>query len=84
MTTKDSFDAQPAAFEDTVFEHRLHHILAAGGRKAAGRRSQGRYENPIKVNGYEEEFPYNRPDIFFSDLHIAFSTVAKGCSCLSI
>ena len=35
VTTKDAFDAEPSAFEDYVFEHRLHHVLATGRRIAA-------------------------------------------------
>ena len=30
MAAADAFDSQPAAFENTVFEDGLHHILAAG------------------------------------------------------
>lgn len=98
MTTKDSFDAEPAALEDAVFEHRFDHVLAAGRRVAAGWRSKRRNEHPVKINRNEEELTnVNLPFrllavgcliyfsvIFFKALHIAFSITLYGCSSLSM
>ena len=84
MAAQDALDAQPAAFEDTVFEDSFHHILTASRRIATGRRGKRRDKNPIKVHRYQEYLSYDCSDIFFSDLHIALLIVAKGCSSLSI
>ena len=51
MAAQDAFDAEPAAFENTVFEDRFDHILAAGGGVAAGRWRQGRDEHTVKIDG---------------------------------
>ena len=51
VAAEDTLDAEPGTFEDTVFEHRLHHILAARRRIAAGRRRQRRNEHPVEING---------------------------------
>ena len=55
MAAQDALDAQPAAFEDPVFEDGLHHILATGRGIAAGRRSQRRDEDPVEINGEKEK-----------------------------
>ena len=36
MASANALDAQPTALEDSVFQHRLHHVLRAGGGEAAG------------------------------------------------
>ena len=41
MATEDTFDAEPAAFEGSVLEDRLHHVLAAGRCITARRGRQG-------------------------------------------
>ena len=56
MTAADTFDAQPAAFEDAVFEHGLHHVLAARWGITAGRRRERRDENPVEIDGKKENF----------------------------
>ena len=56
MAAKNTFEAQPCAFEDTVFEYRFHHILAARRRIAAGWRCKGRDEDPIEIDGEKENF----------------------------
>ena len=50
MTAADTFDAEPAAFENTVFENRFYHVLAACRCITASRRCQRRNENPIEIN----------------------------------
>ena len=85
MAAQDALDAQPAAFEDAVFEHGFHHILAARRRIAAGRRRERRDENPVEIDGQQKSLAHNYfPFIFFSALHTAFSMVAKDCSSLSM
>ena len=56
MTAEDAFDAEPAAFEDTVFEDRFYHVLAAGRGEATGRRCQRGDEGTIEIDGEEENF----------------------------
>ena len=50
VAAEDALDAEPGAFEDTVFEHRLHHILAAGRCISAGGRRQRRNEHPVEID----------------------------------
>ena len=99
MTTADSLDAKPAAFENAVLEDRFYHILTASRRITASRRRQRRDENAVEINRKKEEFSdENLPfvvcrlslvvshfsAIFFRALHIAFSMTAYGCSSLSM
>ena len=56
MASQDTLDAQPTAFEDAVFEDRLHHVLTASRRVAAGGRGKRRDKDPVKVNRDEENF----------------------------
>lgn len=63
MATEDTLDAQPAALENTILEHRFDHILATRGRKAARRRRQGRDERPVEIDGEQKnlaqhDFPF--------------------------
>ena len=51
MATADALDTEPAAFENTMFEDRLDHVLAAGGRIAARGRRQRRDEDPVEIDG---------------------------------
>ena len=57
MTTADTLDAEPAAFENTVLEDSFYHVLAARGREAAGRRRQRRNEDAVEIDRQEEQFP---------------------------
>lgn len=89
MAAKDTFDAEPGAFENTVFEHRFHHVLATGRCESAGRRGKRRNASPVEIDRQEEEFSdENLPfwmlgvgcliyfsAIFLMALHIAFSMV---------
>ena len=85
MAAQDALDAQPAAFEDTVFEHSLHHVLTAGRRVAAGRRGERRDKDPIEVDRDQEDLPQHYfPLILFRALHTAFSITANDCSSLSM
>ena len=66
MTAADTFDAEPCAFENAVFEDSLHHVLAAGRCKAAGRRSERRDKDPIEIDGQQKhlthyDFPILHP-----------------------
>ena len=55
MATEDTFDAEPSAFEGSVLEDRLHHVLAAGRRITARRRRQGRDKDPVEIDGEKEK-----------------------------
>ena len=61
MTTEDAFDSKPTSLEDSVFENRFDHVLAASRRVPAGRRCQRRYENPVKIDRQEEELTNKEP-----------------------
>ena len=50
VTTQDTFDTEPTAFEDTVFEDGLHHVLTASRRIAARRGREGRDEDAVEIN----------------------------------
>ena len=81
MTTADTFNAEPAAFENAVFKHRLDHVLTARWRVTARWGSQGRYEHPVEIDREQERLAHvNQPTlvvaIFFRALHIAFSMTA--------
>jgi len=66
MTAEDALDAEPTAFEDTVFEDRFNHVLTACRGIATGRRCKRRDENPIEIDGDEEDFSYeNLPCLMF-------------------
>ena len=84
VTTADAFDAEPTAFEDTVFEDGFHHVLAARRCVSARGRREGRDEDAVEINRQQKRLPYDCSDIFFRDLHMAFSITAKDCSSLSI
>ena len=56
MAAEDAFDAEPSAFEDSVFEYRFDHVLAASRCVAAGRRCERGYEDPIEIDREEENF----------------------------
>ena len=63
MAPEDTFDAEPSAFEGSVLENRLHHVLAAGRCITARRRRQGGDEHPVEINGEkenlaDESFPF--------------------------
>ena len=58
MAAAYPFDAEPASFEDTVFEHGFDHILAACRSKAASWRCQRRDKDPVEIDREEEEFSY--------------------------
>ena len=58
MTAADTFDAEPCAFENAVFEHGLHHVLAASRRKAAGRRSERRDKHPVEIDGQQKHLTH--------------------------
>ena len=78
MATADALDTEPAAFENTMFEDRLDHVLAAGGCIAARGRRQRRDEDPVEIDRKEENFsnenlPFYRFAIFVRALHTAFS-----------
>ena len=40
MAAQDALNAQPCTFEDTILHHRLYHVLATCGCKAACRRGE--------------------------------------------
>ena len=84
VTTQDTFDTEPTAFEDTVFEDGLHHVLTASRRIAARRGREGRDEDAVEINRQQKRLPYDCSDIFFRDLHMAFSITANDCSSLSM
>ena len=85
MATQDALDAEPAAFEDPVFEYGLHHILTACRRIAAGGRGERRDEDTVEIHWYQEDLSRHYfPLIFFRALHIPFSITANDCSSLSI
>ena len=79
MTAADTFDAEPRAFENAVFEHSLHHVLAASRCKAAGRRSERRDKHPVEIDGQQKhlthyDFPVLHPFPFhFSPFPFHFS-----------
>ena len=74
MAAQDALDAQPTAFEDTVFEYGFHHILAASRRVAAGRRCKRRDEHAVEIDRYQKQLTQHYfPLIFFRLLHTAFS-----------
>ena len=77
MATENSLDAEPAAFKNTVLEHRFDHILTTSRCEATGRRRERRDENTVEIYRQKEKLsqPYF-PLIFFSALHTAFSTTA--------
>ena len=54
VAAEDAFDAEPAAFENPVFEYCLHHILAARRRVTAGRRRERGDKDPVEIDGEEE------------------------------
>ena len=56
MAAEDAVDAKPSALDNTVFEHRLHHVLAARRRIAARRGRQRRNEHPVEIDREEEDF----------------------------
>ena len=56
MATADSFDAEPTAFENAVFEYSFDHVLAASGRVTAGGRRQGRDKGAVDIDREEENF----------------------------
>ena len=56
MATADSFDAEPTAFENAVFEYSFDHVLAAGGRVTAGGRRQGRDKGSVEIDREKENF----------------------------
>ena len=58
MTAADTFDAEPRAFENAVFEHSLHHVLAASRCKAAGRRSERRDKHPVEIHGQQKHLTH--------------------------
>lgn len=77
MATADSFDAEPAAFEDPVFQDGFDHILAACRRISAGRWRKRRDEDAVEINRQQKRFTNNYfPFILFSALHTAFSMTA--------
>jgi hypothetical protein len=84
MTTADAFDTKPTAFEDTVFENGLYHVLAACRCVTARRGRERRDEDAVEINRQQKRLPYDCSDIFFRDLHMAFSITANDCSSLSI
>ena len=55
MAAQDTLDAQPTAFEDTVFEDRLHHVLTASRCVAAGGWGQRRDKDPVKIDREEKK-----------------------------
>lgn len=57
MATENTFDAEPSAFEGSVLENRLHHVLATGRRITARRRRQGRDERPVEIDRKKKNFP---------------------------
>ena len=61
MAAEDAFDAKPSAFENTIFEHRLHHVLAARRRITARRGRQRRNEHPVEIDREEEDFAEENP-----------------------
>jgi len=54
MATADSLDAEPAAFENAVFEDCFDHVLAASGRVATRWRRQGRDKHTVEIDRKEE------------------------------
>ena len=56
MATADSFDAEPTAFENAVFEDCFDHVLAASWRVTAGGRRQGRDKSTVEIDREEENF----------------------------
>ena len=74
MAAEDAFDAEPAAFERSVFEYGFHHVLAARRCVATRRRGERRDEEPVKINRNQKQLASNYfPLIFFRALHMAFS-----------
>ena len=77
MAAQDALDAQPAAFEDPVFQDGFDHILAACRRISAGRWRKRRDEDAVEINRQQKRFTNNYfPFILFSALHTAFSMTA--------
>ena len=58
MTAADTFDAEPRPFENAIFEHGLHHVLAASRCKAAGRRSERRDKHPVEIDGQQKHLTH--------------------------
>lgn len=56
MAAEDAFDAKPSAFEDSVFEYRFDHVLAASRCVATGWRCERGDTDPIEIDREEEEF----------------------------
>ena len=56
VTAANAFDAEPAAFEDAVFEDGFDHILTACRCISAGRGCKRRDEGAIEIDGEEENF----------------------------
>ena len=55
MATEDTFDTEPPAFEGSVLEDRLHHVLTAGRRITARGRRQRRDKDPVEIDGEKEK-----------------------------
>ena len=67
MATADALDTEPAAFENTMFEDRLDHVLAAGGCIAARGRRQRRDEDPVEIDRQEKNIAQH---YFYSMYHL--------------
>ena len=76
MASANAFDAQPTALEDAVFQHRLHHVLRAGGGEAAGGGRKGRDAGPVEIYREQCSLPQE-------DLERGFIRV-HSCNCFSI
>ena len=62
VATQYAFYAQPAAFEDTMFQYGLHHVLAARGCEPTRRRRQRRDTIPVEIHRQQKHLSYNRLD----------------------
>ena len=62
VATQYAFYAQPAAFEDTMFQYGLHHVLAARGCEPTRRRRQRRDAIPVEIHRQQKHLSYNRLD----------------------
>lgn len=80
MTAADTFDAEPCAFENAIFEDSLHHVLAASRRKAAGRRSERRDKHPVEIDGQQKHLThYDFPILHTFGRWSMVDGPCKGC-----
>jgi hypothetical protein len=73
MATADALDTHPTAFENTIFEHRFYHVLAAGGCIAARRRRQRGDEEPVEIDRQKKNIAQH---YFYSMYHWFISHVS--------